>query len=219
MKTSTEFEPTGQVDREAEWLSLVEKYPELKTVELEVIDQSEVEDATYTGGMLELDESQEKVRVCIVDFDEKQYQRLIKHRQMSLSLMAEQIGIPVSDLSPQLLKRFIFLHEVGHALNFERDYRHHPQIKGDYSLAYAVYDEDLERALSDLPVPYWYPSELAAAIEQQGEAAFMTAHPEIAAYARTHNLTARTLLAAQERAYKQTDHEQVADRFALANLN
>lgn len=218
VKTSIEHEPIKQEGNETEWSALVQKYPELRTVALEIIDPSEMEDAACTGGMLELDPERPAVRVCLVDSDLEHYKQLLKRRSAGIALIAAQLGVAVTEISPEILQRFILWHEAGHARNFVRDYLQLPQIGGDYWLAYAAYMEASDRALGDLPIPYWYPSELAAAIAEEGEGAFMAAHPKIAAFAREHGLDVPGLLAAQEQAYKQTYHEQAADRFARENM-
>jgi peptidase E len=144
------------------------------------------------------------------------------HRKRSVELVAEMLDITPQEVSPLLLKVFIFLHEAGHALDYIQNFMAkevHCTSKTPKANATAAWSHRFETEMNLLPVPNITPSGLKAKIDFANEIAGLDSLNDLSTNSEIVRLAKeepQALLREQEEAYKAGESEQRADAFAVA---
>ncbi len=175
----------------------------------------------FRGGCIEPPTSeQDDIVIHFTDADRAQIEELMTHRKRSVELVAEMLEITSQQVSPALLKVFIFLHEAGHAYDYIKNFLEKEMGRCDTPKATATsaWRHCFETEMASLPVPNISPSALKARIDFAHEIALealddLSTDTEIVRRAKEEP---EALLREQEEAYKSGESEQRADAFAVA---
>ena len=187
---------------------VLQKFPALSGVEIQ--QYKEEEDFEYTGGYFRVPyDENEKPKVRFVIGDLSQVEALMITRKASVKVVADKLGIPIENMSTELLLIQIFLHEVGHAYEFVSKYSSRTDSREGWRERGAL-EEDT------LPVPGLAPSILKSRLQEVGGmTAFFSMYPELDVLRSQHGVRSEeSLLAVQEIAYKKLPKEVFADDFA-----
>jgi len=202
---------------EVAWRLVLHKHPELAEVVREQDNSSR-----FDGGSIMCPTSEEEtLKITYNNLDLSVIEELMQHRPKSAALVAEQLGISREELSPLLLKTFIFLHEFGHAydylLNFLKPLRDEKDALPK-THATANWRAKFKDEMAALPIPNMNPSRLRMfsmfaplpeLAKQQG------ATDEIV---RLAERDPEAVLQLQEESYKSGESEKRADSFATSIL-
>ena len=133
---------------------------------------------------------------------------------MSARKAAEMIGRASGEITGRELQEFIFLHELGHASDFLRNFAMDPDI-GEANAVQAWKDASAQE-MEGLPVPHVFPNELSEAATKYGDVTMLADEfPEAkVAMDRLGFTSLQQLLDAQETAYRNLRKESFADKFA-----
>lgn len=197
---------------------LLEEYKHLAHVEVVFISPEEEPD---TGGFfhrVQVDEQTFVPTIFIVSQNQEHMSRLRDARQASAARVADMLGIDFSQLSPDLLKKFIVAHELGHASDYVINYETNPDYQG--SNAAEEWDLHYEANLLTMPVPGFDPVDLREELSSFDNLEdFLRANPNLI---KTINIgeikTKQDLINAQEVAYRTSAYESYADNFATGFL-
>jgi len=194
------------------WAEAVSAYPELSSVEIVVPEKDET--LGFTGGEFLLpDEDYENPAVIIVPGGQERFEALKTARPLAVGIAAGLLGRSRESLSGAELKAFIFLHELGHAREFAKDFAGDPGIGPE--AAVQAWRDRSARELDSLPVPGLDPNDLNLELEGRGLEALDDRDPALRGKLAAAGLTTvAALLDAQERAYRNLPKEAYADRFA-----
>lgn len=130
------------------------------------------------------------------------YQMLMTERRIG-ELNSENLGIDPSEMTPQLLADFIFLHELGHSKDFLND-------MSDIE----TYENQRDLDMGSLPLPNLSPPEVKSMLTSPGiQKALVEGTVSYASYE-----LAKQTLYAQEAAYHATRIEDYANQFAARML-
>jgi len=144
------------------------------------------------------------------------------HRKRSVELVAEMLGIAPQEVSPLLLKVFIFLHETGHAFDYIQNFLAQEvkrTCETPKATATAAWSQRFAAEMASLPVPNVTPSALKTRIDFANEIAGPDSLNDLSTDSEIVRLAKKepaTLLSQQEEAYKAGESEQRADAFAVA---
>lgn len=189
------------------WNDLKSDRPELD--QLRVKSGTVIQDQvlTATGGFFEdpSNYGREIVFRIVTGDNLEHYQRLMDSRKISARSAAEMLGIIPENMKPELLRLFIFFHEIGHA----EDYITHYMKDGNGP---DKWTERSRREMSSLPIPGINPSRLRVIIEQNQETL-----PE-AIQVRIREEGESQVIEDQERAYRELPKEKYADEFAASSV-
>jgi len=171
-----------------------------------------------TGGVfrrVKIDENTVIPTVFIVSEDADHIKKLFNTRRSSAERIAKLLGINFEDMSPKLLRQFIIAHEFGHANDYVRNYEENPDYKG--AEAAEEWGVHYEMNLQTMPVRGLDPVELQEEIANfQNLADFLNTYPE---ETKTINRdiikSLEDLVKAQEQAYRSSEYERYADKFAI----
>lgn len=150
------------------------------------------------------------------------FEHAIETRPVSCQLVCELLGIKKEELTPQLLRVFIFLHECGHAQDFVENFiafsaLEHPENSAKrFEEACMRCNERQDIELQSLPIPVTPSGFLACRIESPEYVTDM-----VKAYLQKEAVTDADFADVFERlekAYKALPSESYADQFAKTFL-
>ncbi len=175
------------------------------------------EEEPNTGGFfhrVEVDEDTFVPTISIVSEQAEHMQKLMETRRSSAERVADMLGIEFKDMTPNLLRQFIITHELGHAVDYVRNYETNP----DYQGADAAEEWDLhyEANLLTMPVSGMDPTDLRKEVSEfDNLSGFLEVHPAVVKTINTGEIkTLQDLLDFQELAYRSSEYESYADNFA-----
>lgn len=196
------------------WDFVLSEHPELSALELEKVLPSQEDFLQYTAGEFVIEGGTEKPLVRVVLGDIKHLDSLRDTRSVAVKILADKLGVDVHHMDGKVLSVLIFLHEIGHARDYLRNYRNNSDYESTQD-AVAAWHEHYQSELDSLPVPSMDPSDLRACIQDSGGfQPFMERYPELTRM-NNHNISSESrLLELQEIAYRSLPHESYADDFA-----
>lgn len=197
------------------WKEILSRFPELSRVEIIVPDKDKT--LSYTGGEFILpNEENPDPAIVILPADDSLYEKLKETRPLAIKIAGDLVNKEVKEMSGEDIKKFIFLHEVGHAYDFISNFENDPQIGEEMS----VYTWNMLRyeEMSSLPIPHYDPNDLNMFITSSGikeVADLIQKQPEIENRIKELNIsTIQELLDRQEISYRKLQKEAFADQFA-----
>lgn len=192
------------------WSELLLQYPSLSCVEC-VFGSKESADMQFMPGPPPKMFFPEHAPLAI-------FEHALETRPVSCQLVCELLGIPKVELTPQLLRVFIFLHECGHAHDFVENFcgfstLEHPEnsIKR-FEEACMRCNERQDIELKSLPIPMTPSGFLASRRESPDYVQSL-----VSEYLKKPDVTEEdfdAVLQTLERAYKALPSESYADAFA-----
>lgn len=200
------------------WKLVVKRFPILSRVE--IVTPTDLDRLQFTGGEFVLpDDEFTDPAIILVPGDDETFAQLKRDRRVAAQITAETIGISFEALTPRLLKKAIFLHELGHAYDYLTHVASDPEI-GEEN-APMVWRDFFFRQMETLPVPSLSPSELKAKVlSRVSLEAFLAERPQTQSRLLALGVTeVEQLLEAQERAYRALPKESFADQFVARWLN
>lgn len=193
---------------EVAWLK--ERYPELKDVQFEVID-----DGVFEGGTCKVSPDGTSVLVLIGAGSVERFASLKESRTDAIRSMANRLGVPFDEMDGDTIRQFILFHEAGHARDFLLNFAA-PETGLDPKSAECVWWENTQIQMDSLPFPGVAPADLREDILLAGGfAAWRELEPFADAWCRERNISSeQELIALQEPAYRALQKEAYADEFA-----
>lgn len=197
---------------------LLEEYDYFADVEVKMISP---EEEPNTGGYfkrIQIDEDTYIPRIVLVRANEEHMTRIKETRQASSQRVADLLGIDVEQLTPELLRKFIIAHELGHTKDYIQNYAKNPDYQGVE--ASQEWDWHYQQNLMSLPVPGLDPVDLREALSHfQNLEEFLEENPHIRKRINVNTTnTLESLLQEQETAYRNSPYEHYADDFAATFL-
>lgn len=194
---------------------VVKDYPSLSSIKVRFVSP---EEEPNTGGFFDrviIDQKTFIPIIFIVKREAKHIKRIMRVRRFSNKLVANMLGINTERLTPELLRKFIILHELGHAKDFENNYQRNPKYH-DLE-ASEEWEMHYKSSLFSLPVNELDPAELYEEVSRFKDLEeFLKEHPVVAKRIDREKVkTLDDLLAAQELAYRASPYEKYADDFAV----
>lgn len=200
------------LDSLPEIIWLKDQYPILKDCEIQVSQNPNLE-----GGRFNLpspEQGMSRVRVEIAQGDDASFELLKRERKSAVEKMAEHLGRPVEGLNGTTIRKFIILHEFGHAYDFLMNFAANPQnaLPNILDRWHTATNEEL----MTLPFPGISPSEIREWVAEMGSFDTWRTHDQrIAEWCVENNISSLDdLLELQENAYRQLPKETFADSFA-----
>jgi hypothetical protein len=190
-------------------------HPELNILDIEIATKEQYPVLEYTGGFWRRpDINNPNPRVFIEVSGTKHYEHLLKDRELSARAAAEMIGIDFSVIQqhPEVLSMFIFLHEVGHADDYIKNYLNNPNIDDPV----VVNLETKKNEVNSLPIP-GVSSADAKKLENSGKLAEYYQKFRLF-YEAKGIFSPEELLKINEIAYRKLPSESYADNFAAQTL-
>lgn len=194
------------------WRRVLINHPELSNVEIIIPENSQL---AYTGGEFLLpDDDNLNPAIVVLPASDSIYERLKTERPLAIKIAADLLGRQVEEMSGEDIKKFIFLHEIGHVYDFLKNFESDPQIGKDYAID--AWNMLREEQLASLPVPGLDPNDLAVALEGAKDLSeFVKNNSGLEVRLGELKInTIKELLFAQEMGYRNTPKESFADRFA-----
>lgn len=222
MKLSELIENKSNIEIDQSMLDMlkiiVEKYDYLSDIEVMMISP---EEEPNTGGYFErvkIDENTYIPRIVLVRNNLEHMTRIRDTRHASAKRVADLLGIDITQLTPELLRKFIIAHEFGHTKDYIQNYERNPDYQGVE--ASQEWDWNYEQTLMSLPVPGLDPVDLREKVSQfQSLEDFLEVNPNIRKRIDTNTITTlEDLLQYQETAYRNSPCEYYADDFAATFL-
>ncbi len=180
---------------------------DLATVRITPSGRDESRQLAHTGGFAHHKDSGDGLHheVVINTHDGwEHYRDLMQTRPIGVKLSAEKAGVPLEQFDEKILAAFIFAHELGHSLDYLRNW---PNV------------EDLKRErvqqLATLPWPGYTPPIIRAFFEKEVGKQYLR---DKADAMQALGITVDTIVHRQEVAYRATPFEDFADRFAARIL-
>lgn len=174
----------------------------------------------YTGGFCRTTGAADAHCSIVVDISsEKHYDKLLQDRELSARAAAHLLGIDFEILKrhPEILARFVFLHEIGHAHDYLVNYVNNPRNGSDPNYDPARANKEVRtQEMNTLPYPgldpvlirkKWVSGELAKDFEQYRKY-----------FQQKGIISPEELMKAQEKAYRDLPSETYADQFAARVL-
>lgn len=191
-------------------------YPEAHEIRFELFPPQDSFDA---GGYYQIATFPDRV-VPIIFVSEGTYEQLkplMDIRRTSVEINARLLGIAPELMTTRLLHRFIIVHELGHVLDFLKNYRHDDV---DPYEAEAEMSNHREWSKATLPVPGLSPNELARELSAlHSLAEVVEQFPELARHPGFSQCSGvEDVLRLQEQEYRSTPQERWADEFAVRFL-
>lgn len=198
---------SGGLEVERAWRILLAENPVFETLRVRQGQVSQDNVLAHTGGFFSPGWG---AGIDIMPTSREHYQRLMETRPTSVQMVADRLGISREAMTPELLRAFIILHELGHA--------------GDYlsmgKEAAKSWSARSNEEKAALPVPNQNPATLLNAIKA-GELSGMLQTISDPGTRRVAEKAAQgdqpsieLLVSLQEKAYKATASERIADDFA-----
>lgn len=143
--------------------------------------------------------------VMNVNQNKDTFSKLARARSATIQHCADLLGIDTGQLSEKLLSNFIFLHELGHVVDYVENYQ-------DFERK----DETRKRELNALPVPGRTPATLAQELSDRSSdlMGYINSEKGSEWFNALGVKDTDELYALQEKAYHMTKMESFADNFA-----
>lgn len=178
--------------------------PRLEAVVINPSDSQEREVLAKTGGFAtHLGESGSgRYEVTLNTGDGwEHFEKLLESRRASVEISAKKMGIDPAELDAKFLAGFIFLHEMGHIVDYM-----------DNSPEIASFKERRQKEMKSLPFPGYNPAKLANWFNTQAGQDYWQQHGQ--AWAAQGFKSPKELVERQEKAYHDIETEDNPDRFA-----
>ena len=199
------IDTAGAEVRHAYDILLIE-YPDLHNLNIKSKTVQENDVLSSTGGYFEDPNTFDNEISIVIVTDNvgiKHYEEILKKRKASVEQAAEMLNIAPEQMTPKLLRLFIFLHEFGHA--------------HDYIINYAkkengptLWNERKAKQTASLPIPILVPPALRLKIEQN-----QIEDLPLEAQELIKKGGAEEVLHRQDLAYRNLPKERYADQFAV----
>lgn len=199
---------------------VVEDFPELDQLNVVAGTKKQHPVLEYTGGFYRRpDTANPNPSIVVYVINNRHYDRLIQDRELSARTAAQLIGIDFEALRqhPDILARFIFLHEIGHAQDYITHYQNDPRNGVDTTYNPVKTNQEAHaRQMNTLPYPGWNPADIRRKL-LNGELA--KEYEKYHLYFQQRGINSPEELAtAQEIAYRNLPKESYADQFAARML-
>lgn len=194
------------------------EYSEATQIEFETFEPADEFDA---GGFYRIYHGEDGTAyptIFVSEGGHEMLEAIMEIRRTSVERNARTLGISADQMTTRLLHRFILTHELGHVMDYFRNYK---TIEG--LLPAEAADEmadDRANVMQMLPVPGLSPTYLArelSTIDSLDVAMrlfpVLVKHPDFSKWR-----TVEDLMMAQEEAYRATSQESYADEFAAMFL-
>jgi hypothetical protein len=197
------------------YMYVIDEYPEMRRLNVISGDKKQHPILEFTGGFFKRPTEEEPAPSIIVAMnDVSHYEKLMVERELSARRAADLIGITFDVLKarPEILKYFIFLHEIGHAHEYINDYFNNPEFGFDEKKAVLANRLKRNEELNALPVSgenpvlvrkKYYSGELASYYEARKNY-----------YQNKGSNSPEELMLKHEQAYRDLPTEKYADEFA-----
>ena len=197
----------GSVDIQRSWDILLLEHPELAKLNVNEGTINENNVLTHTAGFFSIGGGFEKPSVTIMPGNREHFIQLMQTRKQSVKMASESLGISVEQMTPEILRTFIFLHEIGHAeeaIRLDENRETHSKRRTNEMLR--------------LPIKEVNPAALRIAIENGSLNFDSVKDPAIRVLAenakRGDHISIERLMELQETAYHRLPSEAYADSFA-----
>jgi predicted transcriptional regulator len=190
------------------WDILKEKYPELQQLHVNSKTINENSTLNATGGYFE-DPSgfDKKISITVVTGNNNidHYRELLNSRNTSANVVAKLLEISPESLTPEILRLFIFLHEVGHAYDYITNYKN--GVDGSN-----MWKQKSQEEINSLPIPGISPPMLKLYIDHDNSKLPERAQQMI------REGKANEIMQLQEEAYRRLPKETFADEFSANSI-
>lgn len=188
------------------WDIVLAETPVLSKIGIELGNVTEDGILAHTAGFFRVTDFGE-AGVTIMPLSREHYEKLLETRKDSVAQVAGRLGISVESITPEILRTFIILHELGHA----QDYM-------SRGIKPAEWREMLAKERDTLPVPGQNPATLLNAISDKTLKTETIKDPAVRKLAEKalagDKESLDQLSAIQQKAYKELPSEKTADDFA-----
>ncbi|MBA4336339.1 hypothetical protein C0416_01010 [bacterium] len=196
---------TSGVDVKKAWGILRNEYPELQQLNIKSKTTSENKTLLNTGGYFEDPrgfDSQISIVVVTDNVGIEHYKKLMQKRKLSAEVAAKMLEIEPENMTPELLRLFIFLHEIGHAYDYIKNYANQKDGAD-------LWTQRGQAETSSLPIPNINPSILRHKIDQNE-----IDDLPIEIQKKISEGKVDEIVYDQEEAYRKLPKENFADQFA-----
>lgn len=203
----------GKADRDysSAYLCAVDDFPHLDQMQVESSTAEDYPVLEYTGGFYVRPKDSAEPPKIIVNMEKGQhYQKLLVERETSARKSAEKIGIDFETMkqNPDILKLFIFLHEIGHAedyiVNYLKSGRNEDPVEANLA--------QRKKEIGTLPIPGINPVQAKQMYDRQELQQYFLKYQQY--YSGLGISSPEELLKAHEVAYHELPSESYADDFA-----
>lgn len=196
------------------YAKVITDFPEMKNLEILTGDAEQYQAFCFTGGFWQRPTKEEPYsQIVIKKSEDLDAGTIPDSRKVSAQIMADLLGIPFETLKKnmRILKLFIFLHEIGHAHDFENNYFRHDAFGFDLVKSANANAEQRYKEMATLPLPGENPGLgirfTTAELQQKLD--------RYAPYFNSLGISSvAELISAQDRAYRNLPSEHYADMFA-----
>lgn len=179
--------------------------PGLADIDIVGLGSADVDELAFTGGYaVHAEVSGTGKHAIVVNTDDgiEHYERLLKERRASVESNMQRMGFDGAALDAKWLAGFIFLHELGHIVDYIRNYP-------DYEAKM----QQRTAEMATLPFPGRNPVEMLSILQQpDGKVWFDKAKDTLQKKYGVDSI--ESFVALQDRAYRATPMESYADQFA-----
>jgi len=198
------------------YLRLLEDFPELEQLSVKAGTKEQYPTLEFTGGFWKRPDSQNPNPKIIVEMENQaHYQDLLRDREESAREAAALLGISFEELlkNPEILGKFIFLHEIGHAQDYLANFQNGEKAKNDPN--FDPVSENLDKRKEEmvtLPVPGENPVGVKKMYKEGRLTSYFEKYKE---YYLSKGITSpEDLVKKHELAYRNLPSEKYADQFA-----
>jgi len=200
-------------DYQAAYLAALEDFPHLDQMQIEAATSQQYPALKYTGGFWRKPQSGADAPKIVVNMEQnRHYEQLLIDREISARKSAEVIGLDFEVMKehPNILKLFIFLHEIGHVEDYITNFRKKSESDGSDPVQARL--EKRNQEMATLPIPGASPP-FARQMYDSGE--LQTYYAKYQQHYRRIGLwSVDDLLDANETAYHELPTERYADQRA-----
>lgn len=200
-------------DYQAAYLAALEDFPHLDQMQVESATAQQYPVLEHTGGFWRRPQTSGEAPKIVVNMEQNQhYERLLVDRELSARKSAEVIGIDfeVMKQHPNILKLFIFLHEIGHVEDYITNFQKKSESDGSDPVQTNL--EKRNQEMATLPIPGTNPPQAKQMFDKGELQLYYTKYAQH--YQSVGIMSAEALLRAQEIAYHELPSESYADQRA-----
>ena len=154
---------------------MLEQNKYLSHVEIVFISPEEEPNTGDLFDIVKIDENTFVPTIFIVSKQTEHMKKLLDTRRSSNELIAGMLGIKSEHLTPELLRRFIISHELGHAADYVKNYESNPDYQG--AEAAEEWNMHYEANLLTMPVRGLDPAELLDEVSKFNNLPTLPWHP------------------------------------------